>query len=203
VFWKYAPRAIPTGKDPLRWLKLSAEEWQLSGNQIITKGAGGYGLDDKDDDDSWESLPRFPDQPTQGPRDLWDKAKVWATRTYSRLCPDWNDRQVTQSLVNLTKEKGWLWLANLFLNQVPDEVPKRLVEGIPISPSWRTVRDYFVENWKQQQAVSTQDARASFNHGVVLRGWEYYVAQYRDGTNEPECQETVLSDYFDREQQEQ
>jgi hypothetical protein len=41
VFSKYSPRAVPIGKDPLRWLKLSAEEWQLSGNQIITKGAGG------------------------------------------------------------------------------------------------------------------------------------------------------------------
>jgi hypothetical protein len=90
VFWRYAPRAVPIGKDPLRWLKLSAEEWQLSGNQIITQGAGGYGSDD--DDDSWESLPRFPDQPNMGPRDLWDKAKFWATRTFSRQHPESNDR---------------------------------------------------------------------------------------------------------------
>jgi hypothetical protein len=66
-YWNHAPRAGPIGKDPLRWLKLSPEDWQVSGDQIVTKGQGGYGSDDDDAEDAWENLPRFPDQPNFGP----------------------------------------------------------------------------------------------------------------------------------------
>jgi hypothetical protein len=174
VFWKYAPRAIPIGKDPLRWLKLSTEEWQLSGHQIVAKGDGGYGSDDEDDDDSWESLPRFPDQPDLGPRDLWDKAKCWATRVVSRGHPEMNDGQLVRTMVDLVKQKGWLWLADFFLCNVPDEVQKRLGEGMPITPNWRTVRDYFVDQWRQP-GDSKQSIREGFNRAVILKGWEFYV----------------------------
>jgi hypothetical protein len=197
-FWKHAPRAVPIGKDPLRWLKLSTDDWQVSGDQIVAKGDGGHGTDDEDDD-SWESLPRFPDQPELGPRDLWDKAKYWVTRVVSREHPELSDRQVLQTVVNPVKQNGWLWLAELFLCNVPEELQKRLGDGMPISPNWRTVRDYFVDQWVQS-GNSKHSSREAFNRAVVINGWEFYVAQYRDDTNEPEYVATVFREYLEREQ---
>jgi hypothetical protein len=142
--WKFAPRAVPINKDPLRWLKLSADDWQVSGDQSVPKGMGGYGSDDEDDGDSWESQPRFPDQPSRGPRDLWDKAKVWVTQIVAREHPDWSNQRLVQNTVALVKQRGWEWLGGFYLEHVPGEVEKRLAEGIPMSPNGRTVRDHLM-----------------------------------------------------------
>jgi hypothetical protein len=196
-FWKFAPRAVPINKDPLRWLKLSADEWQVSGNQIVPKGMGGYGSDDEDDDDAWDSQPRFPDQPTFGPRDLWDKAKFWVTRIVARENPEMSDRQLLQHTVNLVKQNGWQWLACLFLDNVPDEIEKRLADGIPMSPNWRSIRDSLVA---QQTNMSRKKAKSVVHRSIVIRGWATYVGWYRNAISGEEYQELVVHDFLDREQ---
>jgi hypothetical protein len=67
--WNHAPRAILVGMNPLRWLRLSPDEWQVSGDKIVTKGDGGYNSDDEERDDY---ATRFPDMPSHGSVEMWD-----------------------------------------------------------------------------------------------------------------------------------
>jgi hypothetical protein len=174
------------------------EEQSGVGYRLLPLVNGGHNSDDDDDEgDSWENQPRFPDQPNFGPRDLWDKAKFWGTRTLARENPEMSDRQLLQSLVNSVKQNGWHWLACLYLDNAPNEIEKRLAEGIPMSPNWRTIRDSMVE---QQTNMTLKDARLVVHRSIILQGWATYVGWYQNMTGGEAYQELVVRDFLEREQ---
>jgi hypothetical protein len=199
VYWNFAPRAIPIGKDPLRWLNLSAEDWKIIGNQIVSKGQGGHGSDDEydDEDDPRRNIPQFPDQPDFGPRDLWDKAKCWLVRKLSQEHPELEDKQILMIVIDNVQRNGWPWLAELYICYNPGEVSRRLEDGMPKTPSCFTIRDHFVAQW-MASGCTLQQSRMAFNRKVIIHGWDNFSGRYRDETDESEFTSVVVRDYAER-----
>jgi hypothetical protein len=194
-YWNHAPRTVQIGKDLLRRLKLSLEDWQVSGDQIVTKGQGGYDPDDdKDFEDDQTPLPRFPDQRNFGPRDLWDEAKCWFVRTLSRGNPGWSDRQTLEVVIDQVQKRGWPWLAEVFICNVPEEIRRRLEDGMPMSPNYFAILDHLVRFW-MESGLTKQQSRTVFNRKVVIHGWEHSTGAYRNESNELEYVETIFRDY--------
>jgi hypothetical protein len=170
------------------------------GYGLIPLVKGGYGSDDDDDtDDVRETLPRFPEQPNFGPRDIWDKAKCWIVRLLSREHPEWSDRQTLEVVVGQVRQHGWPWLAEVFVGNVREEVRRRLEDNMPMSPSCFAIRDHFVSQW-MESGWTRREGRSVFNRKVVVHGWEHFTGVYREESNEPEYVETVFNQYVESAQ---
>jgi hypothetical protein len=159
--WRKAPRAIPIGKDPLGWLRLCPDQWQVSEGQIVSKGQGGYLTDGQDHGlggyEDRDSLPRFPDHPSTGQPDLWDLAKNWCIRYLMD-----------------TSEVEWRY-AEFGDGQRMGRVRRDVFDPAPAE-----VHRWKIANWRRNDPDTPyQELVEEFKIMAITHGWPRFVRQYR------------------------
>jgi hypothetical protein len=181
-FWNHAPRAIPINKDPLRWLKLSPEDWQVSRDQMVQKIQGGekstlFGdrfnrYYDRD------TLARFPDQPSDGPMELWERAKHAKIERVMTEHPMTRD-EAYEDVADWFRRDGWLLLGRAYLRDHPEEISRWINEGAPITPTPTQVQEWQVAEWRKRLSnVQIAELVLKSQRMAIAEGWPTMVADY-------------------------
>jgi hypothetical protein len=112
--WKNAPRTVPVNQDPLKWLGLKPRDWQVSGNQIVPKGVGGYDPDSEEPGDTTDWDARCPDFPSHGSIEIWEYFKrLMNLERQEKHNITWKEAEVDIALI--TRSEGWETALTLYL----------------------------------------------------------------------------------------
>jgi hypothetical protein len=173
--WNYAPRAVPVGRDPLKWLNLSRYEWQVSGDQIVSKGAGGYDPNDDEDDCAM----RLPDFPNHGSIEMWEHLKQRYIQDLVREADaPWNLAIIVTA--ERVREDGWETTITNLLRKHPEDIPRWFTVGAPITPSPESILNRLVEEMSQRYPDDpVEDIETDIRAQIIGYGWPRMTAIHR------------------------
>jgi hypothetical protein len=173
---KQAPPAVSIGRDPLKWLNLSQHEWQVSGDQIISKGSGGY---DPNDEEAADYDVRFPDFPEHGSVEMWEYFKRLKMRELvSKYNEPWVD--LAMELAEAAREDGWENIVAGMIANCRTEIPKWFSVGAPISPSPAEIANRLISKTAQYYPdARLVDIEAAKRAEIIRYGWPRATANFR------------------------
>jgi hypothetical protein len=115
-------------QDPLKWLGLKPRDWQVSGNQIVSKGVGGYDPDSEEPGDTTDWDARCPDFPDHGSIEMWEYFKrLMNLERQEKYKITWKEAEA--DVAHITRSEGWETALTIYLMDHPEKSSKWTISG--------------------------------------------------------------------------
>jgi hypothetical protein len=199
--WKNAPRTVPVNQDPLRWLGLKPRDWQVSGNQIVPNGVGGYDPDSEEPGDM-DCDARCPDFPSHGSIEMWGYFKrLMNLESQEKHKITWKEAEA--DVAHITRSEGWETALTIYLMEHPEKVSKWFQLGAPISPPPEEIFNQRLAEMRERHPEDSEETLEKELRATLIGfGWPTATAGYRLKENPTRYSQEVSEWYWKRRSQE-